>query len=47
MPQTLTALFDALQAERAATWPPEKLAANARQRAALMAAVDWIAGAVV
>lgn len=45
MSETLTALFDALHAERERSWPPEKLHANIAQRRALVEAFD--AAAVV
>ncbi|MBO9377010.1 redoxin domain-containing protein [Sphingomonas histidinilytica] len=40
MPQTLTAQFDALHAERLRSWDPDKLRKNIDQRAALVAAFD-------
>jgi peroxiredoxin len=40
MTETLAQRFAQLQAERERTWPPEQLAGNARQRAALVAQFD-------
>lgn len=40
MPETLTAKFEALHAERQKSWEPEKLQRNVDQRRALVAAYD-------